>query len=137
MAGLDKGKRHIRPGLSSSTFIPPTLNSTYHAYRRLKEVSKTSLPLVLSNDLQVLSDSNLFPTSIYHQGRGTLSPRKLPRLCKPCGELEEGCAPSYPLSTPTDTMLPSPYTTANRHQSLSIIPNMTRRTNYTPGLWAT
>ena len=33
MAGLDnKGKQPIRPGLSSSTFIPPTLNSAHHAY---------------------------------------------------------------------------------------------------------
>ena len=32
MAGLDKGKRPIRPGLSTSTFDPPTLNSAHYAY---------------------------------------------------------------------------------------------------------
>ena len=30
MAGLDKGKHPIRPGLSSSTFIPPTLDPAHH-----------------------------------------------------------------------------------------------------------
>ena len=32
MAGFDKGKNPIRPGLSSSTFIPPTMNSNHHTY---------------------------------------------------------------------------------------------------------
>lgn len=32
MAGLDKGKRPMRPGLSTSTFVPPPLNSAHHAY---------------------------------------------------------------------------------------------------------
>jgi len=30
---------------------------------------------------EVLNPSNLLPTSVYQQGRGTLSPRNLPRLC--------------------------------------------------------
>jgi len=32
MAGLDKGKQPIRPGLSSSTFVPPNLTSAHNAY---------------------------------------------------------------------------------------------------------
>ena len=37
-------------------------------------------PSVLSNDLQALSPGKLLPSSIYHQGRRTLSPRNLPAL---------------------------------------------------------
>ena len=42
MAGLDKGKHPIRPGLSSSTFIPPTLDPAHHV-----SIS-TSQPLAVS-----------------------------------------------------------------------------------------
>ena len=31
-AGLENGKQHMRPGLNSSTFIPPTLTHTHNAY---------------------------------------------------------------------------------------------------------
>jgi len=46
---------------------------------QLKEESKTSpIILVLSNDLQVLSPSNLLPTSIYQQGRELYPPETTP-----------------------------------------------------------
>src|SRR5258706_3903303 len=45
MARLDKGKLPIGPGLSSSTFIPPTLDPVHHAYLVPRT---TSQPLAVS-----------------------------------------------------------------------------------------
>ena len=78
MAGLDKGKHPMRPGLSSATFIPPTLHSNHHAY-----------PV-----------HNVPPTNLsHHPGYGTTDPTRPP----PSPSRRRGNSP-----LPEATMLPTP-----------------------------
>ena len=86
MAGLDKGKHPIRPGLSSSTFDPPTLHSNYHAY------SVHNMPA-----------SNLS----HHPGYGTADPTRPP----PSPRRRGGNSP-----LPETTMLPTPESTNDMWQ---------------------
>jgi len=69
---------------------------------RLQELSNITPPPSAQQRPPVLSPSNLLPTSIYHQGRGTLFPRKLPWLCRPCSELNvsTACYMAHPRCSP-------------------------------------
>ena len=78
MAGFDKGKHPMRPGLSTSTFIPPTLHSNHHAY----------------------SVHNVPPANLsHHPGYGTTDPTRPP----PSPRRRGGNSP-----LPETAMLPTP-----------------------------